>query len=218
MGLKWVFFYKYNLNCWWVPSSVCCQFKEDIWIRGILYRSEGKQPNWKLGILFRGKGRVTMYEKLGRHKNVNFFFEINAWIDIDLCRKWIDITPSTFVKDETLETFLLLDHFFCQYSDKFKENLSAIKGLCWYDLKEGTDHWQTVDAGYAYVLKKLVGIQQMELLDKDGMQITIMMAGVLVLKNVGSSSHIGLERHGISYANLSMIIQAWNVKHLLVAY
>lgn len=71
-----------------------------------------------------------MYEKLGRHKNVNFFFEINAWIDIDLCRKWIDITPSTFVKDETLETFLLLDHFFCQYSDKFKENLSAIKGLC----------------------------------------------------------------------------------------
>lgn len=65
-----------------------------------------------------------------------------------------------------------------------------------------------MDAGYAYVLKKLVRIQQRELLDKDGMQITVMMAGVLVLKNVGSSSHIGLERHGISYANLSMIIQA----------
>lgn len=65
-----------------------------------------------------------------------------------------------------------------------------------------------MDAGYAYVLKKLVRIQQRELLDKDGMQITVMMAGVLVLKNVGSSSHIGLERHGISYTNLSMIIQA----------
>lgn len=63
-----------------------------------------------------------------------------------------------------------------------------------------------MDAGYAHVLKKLVGIQQRELLDKDGMQITGMMAGVLVLKNVGSLSHIGLERHEISYANLSMII------------
>lgn len=63
-----------------------------------------------------------------------------------------------------------------------------------------------MDAGYAHVLKKLVDIQQRELLDKDGMQITGMMAGVLVLKKVGSSSHIGLERHEISYANLSMII------------
>lgn len=96
----------------------------------ILYRSEGKQPNWKLEILFRGKGRVAMYEKLAHYESVNFFFEINAWIDIDLCRKWIDIIPSTFVKDETLETFLLLDNLFCQYSDKFKENVSAIKGLC----------------------------------------------------------------------------------------
>ena len=34
-------------------------------------------------------------------------------------------------------------------------------------MKEGTDLWQQVDAGYADVLKKLVGIQQREWLDKD---------------------------------------------------
>ena len=92
----------------------------------------------------------------------------NAWVDIDICRKWVDTTISKFVKDEKLETFLLLlDKLSCQESDEFKENVSAIKGLCWYGLKEGVDLWQPVDAGYADALKKLVCIQQREWLDKD---------------------------------------------------
>ena len=76
----------------------------------ILYRPEGKQP--KLRIIFRGKGRVTMDENLAYHKSVNVFFQTNTWIDIDVCSKWIDTTLSIFVKDEKLETFLLLlDNF-----------------------------------------------------------------------------------------------------------
>ena len=71
----------------------------------ILYRSEGKQP--KLGMTFRGKGRVRMDEKLACHKSVNVFFQTNAWIDIDGCRKWTDTTLSTFVEDDKLEKFLL---------------------------------------------------------------------------------------------------------------
>ena len=38
--------------------------------------------------------------------------------------------------------------------------------MVWYGLKEGTDLCQPVDAGYANVLKTLVGIQQREWLDK----------------------------------------------------
>ena len=92
----------------------------------------------------------------------------NAWVDIDICRKWVNTTISKFVKDEKLETFLLLlDKLSCQESDEFKEKVSAIKGLCWYGLKQGVDLWQPVDAGYADALKKLVCIQQRKQLDKD---------------------------------------------------
>ena len=77
----------------------------------ILYLPQGKQPNF--GIFFRSKEPVTMDEKLAYHKSVNVFFQTNARIDIDFCRKWIDTTFSTFVKDEKLETFLLLlDYLF----------------------------------------------------------------------------------------------------------
>ena len=48
---------------------------------------------------------------------------------MDVCRKWIDTTLNTFVKDEKLEIFfLLLDNPSSQESDEFKEKLSAIKG------------------------------------------------------------------------------------------
>ena len=64
-----------------------------------------------------------------------------------------------FVKAEKLETFLLLlNNLSCQELDEFNEKVSAVKGLYWYGLKAGTDLWQPVDAGYADVLNKLVGI------------------------------------------------------------
>lgn len=63
-----------------------------------------------------------------------------------------------FVKDEKSETFLLLlDNLSCQELDEFNEKVSVVKG-CWHDFKAGTDLWQPVDAGYADVLNKLVGI------------------------------------------------------------
>ena len=81
-----------------------------------------------------------MDEKLAYHGSVNLFFQTNAWIDIYVGRKWIDTTLSMFVKDEKLETFLLLlDNLSYQKSDEFKEKVFAIKGFCWYGLKEGID-------------------------------------------------------------------------------
>ena len=63
-----------------------------------------------------------------------------------------------FVKDEKSETFLLLlDNLSCQELDEFNEKVSVVKG-CWYGFKAGTDLWQPVDAGYADILNKLVGI------------------------------------------------------------
>ena len=104
----------------------------------ILFRPEGKQP--KLGIVFRGKGFISMDEKLAYHQSVDVFFQPNAWVDIHVCKKWIDTTLRPFVKDEKLGNFLLLlDNLTCQVSDEFKEEIASMKGLCWYGLNQGTD-------------------------------------------------------------------------------
>lgn len=132
----------------------------------VMFRPEGNQP--RLAIIFRGKGRVTMDEKLAWYPNVDVFFQENAWVDGEVCKKWIDSTLKNFIEEEHLDRFvLLLDNLSSQQSDAFKEKVAELKGLCWYGLKDATDLWQPVDAGYAQVLKQLVATQQREWLDVD---------------------------------------------------
>lgn len=119
-----------TFECWLVPSSVCCQIKENIWIREkwrekpqyldfstwvrpghMTMFPENTSLPWKitaLGIIFHSKVCVTMDEKLTYHKSRIIFFQTNAWINKDVCKRWIDTTLST---------------------DEFKEKISAIKGL-----------------------------------------------------------------------------------------
>ena len=107
-----------------------------------------------------------MDEKLAYHPSVDVFFQKNAWVDSEVCREWINNTLKHFVDEEKLSRFvLLLDNLSCQQSDAFKEKVSEIGGVCWYGLKDATDLWQPVDAGYAETLKKLVSIQQRDWLD-----------------------------------------------------
>ena len=132
----------------------------------VMFRPEGNQP--KLGIIFRGKGRVTMDEKLAWHPSVDVFFQKNAWLDSEVCKKWIDSSLKRFAEEEHLDRFLLLvDILSCQQSDEFKKKVAELNGVCWYGLKDATDLWQPVDDGYAQVLKQLVAIQQREWLDID---------------------------------------------------
>ena len=49
-----------------------------------------------------------MDEKLTYHNSRIIFFQTNAWINKDVCKRWIDTTLST---------------------DEFKEKISAIIGL-----------------------------------------------------------------------------------------
>ena len=92
----------------------------DIWQCSlkILHCPEGKQP--KLGIIFHSKVCVTMDEKLTYHRSRIIFFQTNAWINKDVCKRWIDTTLST---------------------DEFKEKISAIRGLwimlVWFE----KGHW-----------------------------------------------------------------------------
>ena len=109
-----------------------------------------------------------MDEKLAWHPSIDVFFQQNAWLDSEVCEKWIDSGLKRLVEEEHLDSFLLLvDNLSCQESDEFKEKVAELNGVCWYGLKDVTDFWQPVDAGYAQVLKQLVAIQQREWLDID---------------------------------------------------
>ena len=109
-----------------------------------------------------------MDEKLAWHPGVDVFFQQNAWVDSEVCEKWIDSSLKNFIEEEHLDRFLLLvDNLSSQQSDLFKEKIANLNGVWWYGLKDATDLWQPVDAGYAQVLKQLISTQQREWLDTE---------------------------------------------------
>ena len=131
----------------------------------VCVRPIGPQP--KLTIIFRGKGkRVTQDEREAWHKDVDVFFQENAWADTEFSVNWVQKTLSATVKDE--ERFVLFcDNLTAQTSDSFKEEVSHTSGVCWFGLPNSTDLWQPVDAGYAELLKALEKQAQNDWLDKD---------------------------------------------------
>ena len=120
----------------------------------ICVRAAGEQP--RLAIIFRGKGmRISEDEKASWHKDVDVYFQPNAWADTEFSKKWAKKTLSRCVKD--LKRFVLFaDNLTAQTSDAFKESVAIMKGVVWFGLANATDLWQVVDAGYAQLLKTLI--------------------------------------------------------------
>ena len=131
----------------------------------ICCRPCGKQP--KLAIIFRGLGkRITSEEKNAWHKNVDVYFQSNAWADTKFSCEWVKKTLKDAVND--LDHFALFcDNLTAQVSSEFKESVSDQSGVCWYGLPNATDLWQPVDAGYAELLKRLVNQKFHAWLDSD---------------------------------------------------
>lgn len=132
-----------------------------------MFRPEGQQP--KLAIIFRGQGkRISQDEKSAWHKEVDVFFQPNAWLDQNVCKKWCDESLLPFVKEQKLDRFvLLLDNLKGQMQDDFKDSVSKAHGLLWYGLPGATNLWQPVDAGYAASLNALIAIEHRQWLDTD---------------------------------------------------
>ena len=55
-----------------------------------------------------------------------------------------------------------------QESDEFKSAVAALNGMAWFGLKNATDLWQVVNAGFAQKLKVLIGQAHRNRLDKEG--------------------------------------------------
>lgn len=54
-----------------------------------------------------------------------------------------------------------------QVATEFKEAVVKLGGLVWYGLPGATNLWQPVDAGYAKILKVLIGQAQRKWLDDE---------------------------------------------------
>lgn len=131
----------------------------------VCFRPTGGQP--KIGIIFRGTGkRISADEKEAYHPDVDIYFQENAWADTNVSVEWVKRALTESVKDD--ERFVLFcDNLTGQVSSEFKEAVAKLGGVVWYGLPGATDLWQPVDAGYAQILKVLIGQAQRKWLDDE---------------------------------------------------
>ena len=67
--------------------------------------------------------------------------------------------------DELGRFVLICDNLTAQTKSEFLDAISKLKGVVWFGLKNATDLWQQVDAGYAQILKVLVDQAHQKWLD-----------------------------------------------------
>jgi len=131
----------------------------------VCLRPDGEQP--RLGIIFRGTGkRISEDEKAAYHPDVDVYYQENAWADTKMCVEWVEKTLSAAVKEDD-HFVLFCDNLTGQVADQFKEAVSKLGGVVWYGLPSATDLWQPVDAGFAQLLKTLIGQAKRRWLDDD---------------------------------------------------
>ena len=120
----------------------------------------------RISVIFRGTGkRISPVEKDAYHKNVDVFFQENAWADQKFCMEWAQrsyrkslMRGRSHLPQE--RSILLMDNLHAQTTDAFKEFLSErCNTLAWYFPANNTDEVQPVDAGVGRMLKVEVGRQ-----------------------------------------------------------
>ena len=120
----------------------------------------------RISVIFRGTGkRISPVEEAAYHKNVDVFFQENAWADQKFCMEWAQrpnrknlMRGRGHLPQE--RPILLMDNLHAQTTDAFKEFLSEhCNTLASYFPANNTDEVQPVDAGVGRMLKVEVGKQ-----------------------------------------------------------
>ena len=113
----------------------------------------------KAAIIFRGKGlRISQQEKDQYHKNVDVYFQPNAWFDTETAIKWIDKTVTNFMNDnfktvnaegdEVLDpTIHFLDNLSSQTHHHFRAACKNLNQTLMFYPPGETDNLAPVDAG-----------------------------------------------------------------------
>ena len=135
----------------------------------ICFAPEG--PPVRIGIIFRGTGkRVSTDETNAYHKDVDVYWQANAWADVNFSVNWVTRTlkPAVINTSETNKEFVLFcDNLSAQTNELFLSEVRKLNGIVWFGLAGATDIWQPVDCGFGYMLKSLVCTIQDEWLQSD---------------------------------------------------
>lgn len=120
-------------------------------------------------IIFRGKGmRLTQKEKESWSKDIDVYFQHNAWADTGFCVAWARKTLKNYVNRLGGRQLLLFcDNLKAHLSAEFKAACSEQNTLLWFLLKNATDFSQPIDAGYGRDVKREVARQQTEWLENE---------------------------------------------------
>ena len=103
---------------------------------------------------------------LAHDKDVDIYFQQNAWADTEFSVKWATDTLHKAVSN--LDEFVLFcDNLAAQISEPFKEKIRELNGIVWYGLANATNVWQPVDCGYGQLYKAQISIAQEEWLEDD---------------------------------------------------
>ena len=88
----------------------------------------------KIEIIFRGTGkRIKAIERNAYHKEVDVFFQLNAWADTEVSCEWAATTLKEAVTPGE-EFILICDNLNSQTSEEFKKAVRDINGIVYYGI------------------------------------------------------------------------------------
>ncbi|CBJ33249.1 C2H2 zinc finger protein [Ectocarpus siliculosus] len=131
------------------------------------------EKTMRISVIFRGQGkRISPVEKAAYHKDVDVFFQQNAWADQKFCMEWAKRSyREGLIRGRgelpKARSILIMDNLHAQTTDEFKGYLAKqCNTLAWLGPAECTDEVQPVDAGAGRFLKVEVGNEMDKWLDQ----------------------------------------------------
>ena len=129
-------------------------------------RAEGEQTV-KPAIIFRGKGNVSTDEREKYDKEVDVYFQVNAWMDAEVNMKWTKHTLHNGLGDDPTEKVLFADNVGFQIAQGFHEACRKMNTLVYLLPDNNTDKVQPIDAGFGRMIKQKIGEAMQIWLEKD---------------------------------------------------
>ncbi|CAB1121435.1 unnamed protein product [Ectocarpus sp. CCAP 1310/34] len=131
------------------------------------------EKNMRISVIFRGQGkRISPVEKAAYHKDVDVFFQENAWADQKFCMEWAKRSyREGLIRGRgelpKARSILIMDNLHAQTTDDVKGYLAKqCNTIAWLGPAECTDEVQPVDAGAGRFLKVEVGNEMDKWLDQ----------------------------------------------------
>eukprot|EP00795_Rhopilema_esculentum_P004797 gene4797-biopygen12420 len=134
-----------------------------------------KGPPVRIAIIFLGNWkRIFTDEKRAYHKDVDVYWQTNAWADTEFSVKWVEQTLKPAVKDNENSEFLLFcDNLSAQTDALFLSKVMVLNGIIRFGVPGATDIWQPVECGFGNMIKPMVRTMQDEWLEDDDSNIDL---------------------------------------------